>query len=1379
MKNSLSFEILALILIGFLMISSASGQPQIRLDPEQLDLHAYQYRFEWYFSHNNIRIFNDGDEVLQVTDIEADVEWLTVESDQFEIAPGRNHNLRFEIECEDPEDNPEFDEYDIMVTITTNDPDNEEIELPISALLEIFPLEIDFPNIEEDMFVNQVEEFTITIRNVGDRVFGFRFEIEVIDEPDQQNVHHISIEVDPQEGELEPDDEVEVTITINTDDCAPGDYDVDIHLFTNIPYCPEFVFNFLIHITAAPDIDVVWDEDLGYPDVVDFNMGYHDLFTGGPYDVSIEVYNRGTADLEVEDISCDHDYFSVEPDDLLIETDESAEVTITFSAPEDDPGEYEATMVFRCNDPDEQEYEVALHAEVLQPPLIRVEPEDGFEEHLFTGAIEEYELVISNEGDALLRFYIEHEIISEPGRDADVRTLRRTDRMKEPRRDDLGDVIAEVDWGGMNRYKNCAFDEQNEIIWLATYAPNWIGAVWFDDDYEDFEELLRFQPAGNPMGCGYMDRVLYVIPWENDYLLRYDSEGNNLGNLNLPCRAVALTCSQENEWLITISDQNWSRLNFYAVDGNQVEQVGEVNWRQDQLEDLNSRGICWVDKHPDGQLWINTPNHIWELSINTDDWEFVGIEQDFAWRNDHEWAGVGHDGNNLWLGSYSNPGWLIVDDGVEELYWLSYNPREGEVEANEELIVTVTLDARGCIGGDYEAELRIINNDPRNRDVVIPVSMHICVLPWYPVIWPEDWGFPEELNFNAAYRNIFTGVRYALPIVFWNNGGDDWDIEDIYCENEAFSAVPSELVLEPDEEREVMIIFQSDEDGEYEDILTIFSNDPDEGEIEIYVVAESRQLELSHFTDFEETDRSHQLVITEITSDDDPIPTGCEVGVFTEDNVLAGGGIWISDEELEMEAYGDDPDTDEVEGFTNGEEMTFRLWDYQTGEEYYCLVEFIEGPRVWINNGESTISIDALGLPPEMSFNEGWNLISLNITPVEDYWVDDEDRGPDFRLMLDIFRDDDGNLPIILMKDEDGNFIYTHPDFQHWGIDYWNLAAGYWFNVSDNIEVSWQGYPVDPQTEIEIEEGWNLIAYYPEYELPADRASDYYAFSSIIEDVIIAKNAYGEFMVPGYNFSNMRPCAPGMGLQINVTEDVVLVYPEEEERQMFVVAGLEQPKPGHFQPVNQTGLNMSLLVLRQVLTPDATFKVLSTDATYDAEDNNIELGVFTPHGVCAGAGILTGEEPWGIAVWGDDPSTKAVDGAVEGENLTFRVWDGISERDVNLTWLEGNGVFTADGLSVASLNEESSVPTTVELIEPYPNPFNAVTTFSFNIPISTHLNLTVYDLQGRKVAELANKVFTAGKRQISWNATDMPSSIYLARLEAQGSVRTVKIMLIK
>jgi len=87
--------------------------------------------------------------------------------------------------------------------------------------------------------------------------------------------------------------------------------------------------------------------------------------------------------------------------------------------------------------------------------------------------------------------------------------------------------------------------------------------------------------------------------------------------------------------------------------------------------------------------------------------------------------------------------------------------------------------------------------------------------------------------------------------------------------------------------------------------------------------------------------------------------------------------------------------------------------------------------------------------------------------------------------------------------------------------------------------------------------------------------------------------------------------------------------------------------------------------------------------------------------------------------------------------------------------------------------QKAPLADTYQLWQNYPNPFNPVTTIRFNIPTSEHVTLTVYNILGQSVTTLMDQYKQAGQYRIQWNASDLPSGIYLIRMEA-GQFSAVK-----
>ncbi len=98
--------------------------------------------------------------------------------------------------------------------------------------------------------------------------------------------------------------------------------------------------------------------------------------------------------------------------------------------------------------------------------------------------------------------------------------------------------------------------------------------------------------------------------------------------------------------------------------------------------------------------------------------------------------------------------------------------------------------------------------------------------------------------------------------------------------------------------------------------------------------------------------------------------------------------------------------------------------------------------------------------------------------------------------------------------------------------------------------------------------------------------------------------------------------------------------------------------------------------------------------------------------------------------------------------------------------------------------EEESVtdyqpPDRFELGQNYPNPFNPVTTIPFSLPEDAFVSLKVFDLQGREAAVILEGELSAGHYEATFDASPLPSGVYLVRLQAGSFNQTKKLTLIK
>ena len=118
---------------------------------------------------------------------------------------------------------------------------------------------------------------------------------------------------------------------------------------------------------------------------------------------------------------------------------------------------------------------------------------------------------------------------------------------------------------------------------------------------------------------------------------------------------------------------------------------------------------------------------------------------------------------------------------------------------------------------------------------------------------------------------------------------------------------------------------------------------------------------------------------------------------------------------------------------------------------------------------------------------------------------------------------------------------------------------------------------------------------------------------------------------------------------------------------------------------------------------------------------------------------------------------------------------------------ESDELFIADGeyeivdVIIANSGGEMDVvkPSSFELSEAYPNPFNPSTSINLSVPEAGHVSVMVYNVMGQSVSTLADGHMNASDYSFTWDASAVPSGVYLITAAAENHTSTQKVMLLK
>lgn len=99
---------------------------------------------------------------------------------------------------------------------------------------------------------------------------------------------------------------------------------------------------------------------------------------------------------------------------------------------------------------------------------------------------------------------------------------------------------------------------------------------------------------------------------------------------------------------------------------------------------------------------------------------------------------------------------------------------------------------------------------------------------------------------------------------------------------------------------------------------------------------------------------------------------------------------------------------------------------------------------------------------------------------------------------------------------------------------------------------------------------------------------------------------------------------------------------------------------------------------------------------------------------------------------------------------------------------------------VTDVTEQGNqIPSEYNLSQNYPNPFNPSTMIKYSIPKEGMVTLKVFDMLGKEVATLVNKYQTPGNYSVSFNASNLPSGVYIYKIESNNFNAVKKLMLLK
>ena len=129
----------------------------------------------------------------------------------------------------------------------------------------------------------------------------------------------------------------------------------------------------------------------------------------------------------------------------------------------------------------------------------------------------------------------------------------------------------------------------------------------------------------------------------------------------------------------------------------------------------------------------------------------------------------------------------------------------------------------------------------------------------------------------------------------------------------------------------------------------------------------------------------------------------------------------------------------------------------------------------------------------------------------------------------------------------------------------------------------------------------------------------------------------------------------------------------------------------------------------------------------------------------------------------------------DGNYLFFTI---INNLVSHVYWIDAQFILN-DYTGLDQEHADYNTPDDYKLRQNCPNPFNPITTIQYELPQRSDVQITIYDLLGRKVITLLSETQDAGYKSVQWDATNVSSGMYFYQIKADGFIETRKMVLLR
>ncbi len=258
----------------------------------------------------------------------------------------------------------------------------------------------------------------------------------------------------------------------------------------------------------------------------------------------------------------------------------------------------------------------------------------------------------------------------------------------------------------------------------------------------------------------------------------------------------------------------------------------------------------------------------------------------------------------------------------------------------------------------------------------------------------------------------------------------------------------------------------------------------------------------------------------------------------------------------------------------------------------------------------------------------------------------------------------------------------------------------------------------------------------------------------------------GDAYLPEWNFNGLGNMGPGEGYQVKTSAECTLEFSANSTSNRLSAMEVTNNRASKFETATNTGSNMTIGIF--------------DDAWSISPRNGDEIAAYNKNGELIGSALYTSPVTV-LTVWGDDQTTSKVDGMLNGESMTFKLWNkrnNSTSEFVVKEWILGQNSYETDAVHQAGSIEFVDYNSNVAQIDLYPIPAKQELNIEVNLANAEKITISIFNLIGELMAT-NSYTLSEGLSPIKLNIEVLQSGTYLCKMNGESSQITRKFNVIK